>query len=646
LGETKEGESLFSEIFPQNSRRVQEQQKTPLRVIIGNPPSSIGQRSANDNAQNQSYPKLEARIEETYVKYSTATLSKSVYDSYVKALRWSADRIDSKKGGVIAFITNSGWLDKGSADGMRKCFENEFSSIYIFNLRGAIKGKSGESAKREGQNVFDIMTGVAITIFIKNPCKKQGEARIYYKDIGDYLSRKEKFKILKSATSIVSEKLEMRKIIPNDKYDWINLRSSLFESLLSLEPEKKFDSSSNSFFNTYSLGIATNKDIWLYNFSSSVLFSNVTTMVKFYNSQRLDYHNQTKKKKAKEFVCYDLTKISWTDMFLKDLEYNIEYKVDKEKIGISIYRPFVKSYFWYEKQFIQRTYQQTKLFPTWNHSNMLICVSGLNTRLDNTSVYIVNVLVDLNCLDAGTQCFPLYWYEKKERRQGGLFEQVEDEYIRHDAISDFILEQAKTRYGPRMTKEDIFYYVYGILHSPEYRKTFANDLKKTLPRLPLVEKPSDFRAFSEAGRKLAELHLNYEEQSKPAGVRISGEEKNNFIVDKMRFETQKWGSEKWGDGKKWGNTNKEVILYNAYITISNIPAKVYDYIVNGKSAVEWVMERYAITTHKESGIKNDPNDWAAEHGNPRYILDLLLSVITVSIKTVDIVAGFPKVEWK
>ena len=234
------------------------------------------------------------------------------------------------------------------------------------------------------------------------------------------------------------------------------------------------------------------------------------------------------------------------------------------------------------------------------------------------------------------QCFPLYWYEKKEKAQKNLFENSDDEYICHDAISDFILDQAKARYGGRVTKEDIFYYVYGILHHPDYRKTFANDLKKMLPRLPLVEKAADFWAFSKAGRELASLHLNYEDQPAPKEILINGKPfpKTSFPANQLTVNQMKFPSK----------GQKDTIIYNSCISISNIPPKAYEYVVNGKSAVEWVMERYAVTTHKESGIKNDSNDWAVEHENPQYILDLLLSVITVSMKTVDIVAGLPKVE--
>jgi predicted helicase len=259
--------------------------------------------------------------------------------------------------------------------------------------------------------------------------------------------------------------------------------------------------------------------------------------------------------------------------------------------------------------------------------NQFIVISGIGSNKE-FSPLITNVFPDVQNQSNG-QCFPLYWYEKKNLVQAGLFENVEDEYIRHDAISDFILEQAQTRYGPKVDKEDIFYYVYGLLHSLDYRKTFANDLKKMLPRLPLVEKTADFWKFSEAGRNLADLHLNYEDQKKPAEVKIHGAERNDFNVKKMEFPSK---------------DRKDAIFYNTYISITGIPAKAYEYIVNGKSAIEWIMERYAVTTHKESGITNNPNDWAIEHNNPRYILDLLLSVITVSVKTVDIVNSLPKLE--
>jgi predicted helicase len=230
-----------------------------------------------------------------------------------------------------------------------------------------------------------------------------------------------------------------------------------------------------------------------------------------------------------------------------------------------------------------------------------------------------------------SQCFPLYYYEERNKQTKSLFDDDGDsEYIRRDGVSDFIFERAKKQYGKNVAKEDVFYYVYGFLHSPEYRELFANDLKKMLPRLPLVEDVKDFWAFSKAGRKLADLHINYESVPAYKDAKVTGANSGFYTVEKMRFPKKE---------------QKDTIIYNSKIVISEIPAKAYDYVVNGKSAIEWIMERYQLTTHKESGITNDPNDWAKEVGNPRYILDLLLSVINVSVQTVDIVEGLPKVKF-
>ncbi|MCC6600946.1 MAG: hypothetical protein IT223_09770, partial [Crocinitomicaceae bacterium] len=287
-------------------------------------------------------------------------------------------------------------------------------------------------------------------------------------------------------------------------------------------------------------------------------------------------------------------------------------------------------------------YQIPKLFPTPNLNNIVICVSGVGVTKDFSTI-ISDTLPDLELIGK-SQCFPLYYYEENKATQKSLFDtdDASGKYIRRDALSDFILERAKTQYGKAVTKEEIFYYVYGFLHSKEYRETFANDLKKMLPRLPLVENVKDFWAFSKAGRQLAELHLNYETVAPMPEVTVSGDpsagsgqaDGKTYTVEQMRFPKGQKGKDK-----------PDTIHYNNKITISNIPAKAYQYVVNGKSAIEWIMERYAKSTHKESGITNNPNDWAEEAGNPRYILDLLLSIINVSVQTVDIVNSLPKVDF-
>jgi len=435
------------------------------------------------------------------------------------------------------------------------------------------------------------------------------KAQILYRDIGDYLSREDKLKIVKEAHDILSLEPQMKVLQPNEAGDWINQRNSEFAEFIPLEPDEK----EQSFFNKKAIGVATNRDSWVFNFSKNELCKNMKGMINFYNKQI-----------GNSVVNEDPTKISWTRALRKNFQNNIKHTFKEKTIAFCLYRPFTKQWLYYDRSFIESPGLWSQLFPLQEHKNIIICVSCVGTK-NELSVLISKNISDLHFI-GDTQCFPLYWYEKRENKaQGELFEK-ENEYTCHNAISNFILDQAKTRYGSKVTREDIFYYVYGMLHSPSYRKTYANDLKKMLPRLPLVEDAKDFWAFSKAGRNLADLHLNYEEQEKPKEVKVSGIESGNFIVSKMEFLAK---------------DKKDTIRYNSDITISNIPAKAYEYIVNGKSAIEWIMERYAITTHKESGIKNNPNDWAIEHDNPRCILDLLLSVITVSVETVEIVDGLP-----
>jgi predicted helicase len=655
LAETT-GEQLFSEMFPQNSERVQRQQKLPLQIIFGNPPYSIGQKSANDNAQNQSYPKLDQRIADTYAKQSSAGLNKSLYDAYIKAFRWSADRLD-KTGGIIAFVSNGAWLDGNSTDGFRKSIEKEFTSIYVFNLRGNQR-TSGELSRKEGGKIFGSgsRTPIAITVLVKNPDVKTDKATIHYHDIGEYLNREEKLKLISDFKSFANPELPLKAIQPNKEGDWLSMRNEGFENYIPLAPDKKFDLKGQSFFNQYSNGIATGKDAWVYNSSYENVVNNLNSMIDFYNQQRqsfIEAKKQNPKLEIEKFVKYDSTKISWSDIFLRDANKNIPYKLDETKMAIGLYRPFFKQRMSYDKIVIHRTYQLPKLFPKTNSENLVIIVTGTGAGKPFCSL-ITNNIPNYHTLDTD-QCFPLYYYEENTATQTGMFdEDNKNDYIRRDAISDFILERAIKIYGKNVSKEDIFYYVYGFLHSPIYRETFANDLKKMLPRLPLLEDIKDFWAFSQAGRKLAELHLNYETVAPFADATVTGDK---FPSDAATITDDKFPSfggvpegrgglytvEKMRFPKK---NQKDTIIYNSKITVSNIPAQAYEYVVNGKSAIEWIMERYQVTTHKESGITNNPNDWAIEVGNPRYILDLLLSVINVSVQTVDIVNTLPTVQFE
>ena len=632
LGESDGSDTLYTEMFPQNSARVARQKKAPLRVIWGNPPYSVGQRSANDNAQNQKYLVLDGRIEETYSKESSAGLSKSLYDAYIKAFRWASDRLDDTHGGIICFVSNGGWIDGNAQDGLRKCFEREFSSIYVFNLRGNARTQ-GELRRREAGNVFGggSRTPIAITFLVKNPVKPVGKATIYYRDIGDYLSREEKLALVKRYGSLLSSDMQWQVLQPNEQGDWVAQRNDVFETFTPMAPQNKFDVTAKSLFFTYAIGVSTNRDAWVYNSSRVRIEQNMRRMIDFYNEQQQVFAMVSGKapmSSVDEVVDRNPTKISWTVNLKRDIEKGNVHQYRSQYIREGVYRPFFKQYLYFDRPFIERPGQSQNFLPTSQFTTPIICVSP--SANDGLSLLMTDRIANLH-FNGDTQCFPLYYYEEQAKQSPSLFDAGADtEYIRRDGVSDFILERARRQYGKTVTKEDIFYYVYGFLHSPEYREAFAVDLKKSLPRIPLVEDVRHFWAFSKAGRALAELHVNYESVPPYPGLTVTGAESGFFTVEKMRFPQK---------------GQKDTILYNSRITVSDIPAVAYEYVVNGKSAIEWIMERYQVTVHSESGIRNDPNDWAKEVGNPRYILDLLLSIVNVSVQTVEIVKGLPKLSF-
>lgn len=660
LAEKKHNE-LFTEFFQDNSKRVKKQMATHVRVIVGNPPYSIGQKSANDNAQNLSYPALEKRIEDTYVKKSSAALLKGVYDSYIKAFRWASDRINPNEGGIIAFITNSGWLDKPMGEGFRRTIEQEFSMIYVLDLRGAVRAKTKENARREGGNVFNIMTGVAITILVKYPAhQKKEKCKILYRNIGDYLTREQKLKMIKDFHSIASQKLDWQVIVPNEKADWINQRDGVFDGLIPLAPEKKFTLNAQSIFSTYAIGVATNRDAWVSGFSKEKVAGNMQSMIDFYNQQI-----------GKSDISTDDKKISWTVNLKKEHEKRVIHHFDRNTFVETSYRPFNKMELYYHRPFIERPGIFGKIFPNGN-DNLVITLTGTGYRND-FSCLITNIYPNLDLLEK-SQCFPLYWYEENKNREGTLFDNAEtNKYIRRDGITDWILKEVRNRFGGSraITKEHIFYYVYGLLHSAQYRERFADDLKKSLPRIPIVDNVQDFMAFYKAGKELVDLHLHYEQDiNKQAtgqdgdyayfaempmktyqthAVKVIGDIDiwqsectdviyQHFAVEKMRF-----AKVRDENGKLVADKSK--IIYNGHITIENIPFKAYEYIVNGKSAIEWIMERYAVAQDSKSLIVNDPNDWSKEHNKPRYILDLLLSVVNLSVQSVEIINSLPNLTF-
>lgn len=636
---------IFSQLFPENSDRVMRQKKAPIRVVIANPPYHVGKKTANDVSQDAKYRLLDERIANTYVVASTSKMNGSTYDSYIKAFRWASDRISqNKEGGIVAFISNGAWLDGNAQDGMRQCLEEEFSSIYMLNLRGNAR-TSGELRRKEGDGVFGMgsRTPIAITFLVKNPAQQQGKARIYYHDIGDYLTREQKLSLVKGFKSVAN--VEWQVIQPTEKNDWINQRDGVFDSLILLG-DKKSAASGVVFTSHYSNGVKTNRDIWCYNSSDESLTSNIKSAIDFYNAQVDKYQNAVKENtmlRVEDIVDFNSSKFSWDRaQKLSDLPKGRKYQFKEDSIRTAPYRPFFYQQGYFDRQLNNCVYQMPQLFPTQSLENLVICVSGPGVTKPFTCL-ITDKVVDLEYIGKSF-CFPMYWYEENKVKEQTLFDmQTQEQYIRRDGITDWILKEVRSRYHAyNINKEHIFYYVYGLLHSEDYRTRFAADLKKSLPRIPIVDDVNDFMAFYKVGRKLADLHLNYEKVEPCKEVMVEGDrcvgaspteaDYEYFrIADKMRFKSKQ---------------DKSTIVYNGHVVLTHIPEKAYRYVVNGKSAIEWIVERYCVSTDKKSLIKNDCNDWAREHQQPRYVLDLLLSVINLSVQTVDIVASLPKLKFE
>lgn len=632
-------------LFPeQYTELMQKQRQAKINVIISNPPWFAWQGDENLGIKAVKYAKLDSRIKKTYERHSTARLKIALYDSYIRAIRMATDRIEDK--GVIAFVTNSGFLDGNAADGLRKCLADEFAKIYVLNLRGNAR-TSGELRKREGGGVFDqgSRAGVALLILVKDK-SKSGQAEIYYHDIGDYLSREEKLARLKEYVHI--GKVSWKRIIPNKAHDWINQRNEDFETFPTIGT-KQHVVNEGVLFKLYCRGLMTCRDAWVYNFSQVELEGNVRCMINEFNRHVELVNSGYITQRNVEFqINNDPKKIAWSGdlkiALLKGIPHTFE---DAGRVMPSIYRPFIKMWVYLSRVFNNSIYHLPKIFPEPDIENVVITVKAPGSSKE-FSTLVVNHIPDLHFL-GDVQIFPLYKYEKYEELTDdkSKWEDVfnnhlagkiitapsGNRYVRYENITDWALKEYRKHYGEDVTKEDIFYYVYGLLHSFEYRERYRNDLKKMLPRIPFVSSVEDFWAFSNAGRKLADLHLNYETiEPWPLKEEINGDPNDlaTYRVSKMRFR-------KTQDRKD----DKTTIIYNENITLSGIPLEAYEYIVNGKSPIEWVMERYKVSRNRKSGIINDPNKWLEEQGNPRYIVDLIKRLVRVSIETMKIVEGLP-----
>ncbi|MDE8670894.1 DEAD/DEAH box helicase family protein [Pseudarthrobacter sp. H3Y2-7] len=618
-----DGQMESSEFFPENSERVKRQKNQDIRVIVMNPPYSGGQTSANDNNQNQAYPVLDSSIAETYAKVSTGTNKNSLYDSYIRGIRWASNRI--KDDGVIAFVSNGSFIDGNTADGIRKTFATEFSRIFIYNLRGNAR-TSGEQRRKESGNVFGegSRTQVAIAILIKNSAHR-GPSDIQYRDIGDYMTREQKLDTLSIEQSL--EGTDWESITPNDHGDWINHRDERYDTFQPIgDKATKGKSNTSGIFENYSSGLKTNRDAWCYNFSRTAVEVNMRRMIDFYNSQ-IDVAEPD----------MDPTKISWGGGLQEIRKRREVLGYLQSSVVPSMYRPFTRQSVYFDAKLNERRYQLPKFFPTGIEPNLVITLPGPGA----SGGFFTLIYRDMPSLGAATglQCFGMYAYDSvAAEAEPTLFDQADAPgggYRRRDNITDASLSSYRGFYEDvRIGKEDIFYYVYGLLHSPKYKEEYKADLMKMLPRIPKV---NSFWGFSRAGRALAELHLNYEtvdpfpleEISSGSIAGVSEEAFDFYRVNKLSFGARK---------------DRSRIVYNPRITLAGIPDEAFDYQVNGKSALEWILDRYQVTTHKDSQITNDPNDYCRESGNPRYILDLIKRIVTVSVKTNEIVASLPALE--
>ncbi len=480
---------------------------------------------------------------------------------------------------------------------------------------------------------------------MKNPNSTEN-GKIYFSDIGDYLTREQKLEIIADFKSIkgIEDNGAWQVLTPDIHGDWLNQRDDSFYQFLKLGEKK--EKNIPKLFESYSMGIKTNRDEWVYQYSQKKLESILASSINFYNLEVDRLSGQTKEE-IELNLNRDKSKIKWTTDIQSDLVKGKKYTVNKEDIIQAIYRPFSKQWVYANKNWNWTRHLIPQYFPTGNSENKVIYISGVGNGGKAFTTLIVDLTPDLNLEHSGGQGFPLYLYEEvtqeKNVGSGDLFDEsldltvTETKYERKDGISDEGLQHFQTAYpNEQITKEDVFYYTYGLLHSEEYRTRYADNLTKELPRIPCVKKAEDFWAFSKAGRELAHWHLNYETVDKYPATLDTGSTAYNslsaedFYVEKMKFA-------KKGE--------KGTVIYNKRITIKDIPVEAYEYVVNGKPALEWVMERQCVSTHKDSGIVNDANDWANETmNNAAYPLELFLRVITVSLETMKIVRSLPKLD--
>ena len=604
---TKNYEKMTEYMGYENVRRIAEQQKRRINVIVGNPPYSAKQSNYNEENPNLPYPYVDARIKETYARKTTSQLVNSLYDSYIRAFRWASDRI--AESGIVAFVTNGGFLRSEAASGVRAYMHEEFTDVWCLDLRGNQRTQ-GETSRREGGKIFGSgsRAPVAITILVRNPDKKEHE--IHYRDIGDYISREEKLKTVGDAGSITGIR-DWQAIKPDKNNDWLDQRNDSFEQYLPMGSKAAKAGDGNAVFRIYSNGIATGRDAWLFNSSRAVLAENMRRHIDYCNSQN---PNSPK---------MDPRQAKWTGELSASLARLTSKPVfEKSLIRTALYRPFFKQHVYFEeKAFIHRPYRIPLFFPTASSENVVICY-GNRPDMGMFDVLVTNSTTDLNLMTpAPTQCFPIYTYHNGTR---------------HDNITDYALKEYQTHfYDDKISKIDVFYYVYGLLHHPNYRKKYANNLSREFPHIPMAP---DFRTFSKAGKALADLHLGYFAEDREDNRHPLGPPKRRFgKPEKLAFD--RYRDTETGRQR----TNYTRLKINGILAYDNIPET--DYRVNGRTPLEWLADRYRLTTDKESGITNNPCEKLTE----KDMISLVERAVHVGVRSDEIIGNLPEefepTEW-
>ena len=589
-----------------NTRRVEAQKATPMFVVIGNPPYNVGQVNENDNNKNRKYETMDKRVAETYAKDSKATLKNALADPYVKAIRWASDRIEEE--GVVAFVTNNSFLDGVAFDGMRKHLADDFDAIYILNLSGNVR----KNPKLSGttHNVFGIQVGVSINFFIKRRDNTNSRAEIFYARVDELWRKEDKYRYLDSKEHY--RNIEWKPIAPDRRYTWLTegLHAE-FETFIPIgtqEAKAEQSEGRDVIFHRFSNGISTARDAWAYNFNRNTLTDNMNRLIGIYNAEVDRWkRRENRDTNVDDFVIYDDAKIKWSSGLKQKLKSSQLAGFTTTKIRRSLYRPFTKSHLYFDRMINDRVLVFPSIFPTprTEAENRVICVAGIGDR-KGFGCLMTNRIPSLDLAFEKNQCFPFYTYDENGRN-------------RRENITDWALAQFRGHYqNEAIGKWDIFHYVYALLHHPDYRDRYQANLKRDLPHLPYTP---DFWGFAKAGGRLGEIHIGYEEGPEHQLTFIENREVPiNWRVEKMKL-----------------SKDKTQLVYNDFLTLDGIPAKVFDYRLGNRSALEWVIDQYRVKTDKRSGIVNDPNRADA----PRYIVKLIGKVIAVSLETVEIVEKLP-----